>query len=381
MIPYLTMFLCAWICAVIAQTQFRHGRTILGRVWVVVAAVPPAILAGFRDESIGTDTAGYVATIFARTASSGGDILEIYHGFNGKYEPGYLALAQVVHYFPTLQAFLLIIAAVTNLTVVSALAWFAPKSFASAYLAYHLVYFCESLNASRQGVALSFALLFAVSMVKHARLVAVAALCIAVSMHYSSLVIVALVLIFYVVREDRREIGVHSGPWRRLLTVGVMVVPVVVVLWFEQLAPWALDLLGADERYGAYLGAERLTTGIPVLIAVTQIGLAILCVGLMKRYVGGRFVALSVFYGSVLFSLTGYSQYLWRVGEYLVAMFLLGITCLEGIAAEYAPQGGMTIRLVRLGVLSVLFAQWVVLVVLWGNHGVYPYASQLLGVS
>ncbi len=354
----------------------RLGRRPEASVIIGLGVLIPAILAGLRDVSIGTDTKYYVTDIFELTVSSHKDALGIYSAFDGTYDFGYVALAQIGRIIPDIHAFLFATSAATLGVAALALILFDSRHVAFPFLIFLLTYFNASLNTARQSIALSFALLAAAALVRRKPVFAILAIALAFVFHRTA----AVVLIFlplYWISESWKGSDDHRQPLplqRVLLMLVVLGSLVLLVSQFTELAGPALDKLGLDQSYGAYLETYR--NGVPLAVLLGQLSYLAFAFIWRRRYPGGRFMALGLASGTILVFLTQISVYLYRVSDYFLVLVVLASGGISGLD-EGGSKGR---RLLQWGLLTVAALLWFQRIIVWNNHETFPYTSLILGL-
>lgn len=383
MVVYVVALVASWFLMKIADRYF-----VLGRGWVVtgfagLAVVVPSLVAGLRDVSVGTDTQGYVLNIFSETMAIGAHPLEIYSSFDGEYQIGYIILAQVGRLIPDIHAFLFVVALTTFGTAAVALRLFEPRFSANGYLVYLLMNLNSSMNNSRQAIAVSFGLLVGSALVKRHRRMVACGLIGGFLFHKSGVILLAYLPIYWITEwrryqdlSGRRRITF----FRAILTAVCLLLTTVVVLDFRALGPALLSATGLSEEYGIYLDEYR--SGTPVALVAGQLLYIAASAVERKHPRGGLFLHVGVICGTVIFYLTGISVYLYRVSTYFTSIIALVVANLDG--EDEPRKDGVWMpycRQARWAILLTTWVLWYVQIVMWNNHGTYPYSSEILGLN
>lgn len=378
---YAGLFLLSWLFARASERSGRLGRPILSLVCAFAAVLAPTSIAGLRDLNVGTDTSGYVLSIYTATANSGQSALEISDYFGGSYEIGYLVAAQVARLVPSVHSFLTIIALITFGAAFIAARLLSPSNFALTYLAYLLMHFNESLNMSRQSVSIAFGLLAAAALIKRRRLLAVASAIAAVLFHESAVLIFLFFPMYWASEWRNDELRTRATPLGlvRDITLALsLAIPVIVTFRFDWIVQNLLEPLGLPDRYGSYLAAGGGTA--PTVLVLGNVILALAMILRRRAYSGGQFIAVASLAGAVMYLLTGTSEYLWRVSSYFLSVIALGAAGLRNEPAKEAKDSMPSVRLIRVAFVATIAAIWLIQIVVWNNHETVPYTSQLLGI-
>lgn len=356
------------------------------------AALVPAAVSGLRQLSVGTDTSGYVRELFLSAAQPGTSLGSFLLEYGDRFEPGYLMLCYVVGLTGSFHFFLFVMELLTVGSVLVALAiHFRGVGLAAAYLAYLLMHYNESLNMMRQSLAMSVVLLAVVALLHGRRLWFLIGVGTAALFHTSGLIALAYPLLLWV---SHRESFVTRKRLEQTRVVDVLalaslvLVPVLIVVHFKDLAAAILSDGGMDNRYSIYLTDS--TNGVALPLAVGFAALVLIALPYSRRVREGLFLVMSMAIGAVLYWLTGVSQHLWRVSVYftLVSCLMVGelISSRQSIAVESwsrefrmarsgtdRAHGGA--RWAGGGALVVMAVMWYIEIVRWRNHGTVPYLS------
>ena len=134
----------------------RH-RFLVGSL---LAVLPPILIAGLRDSTVGTDTELYVVPIFNGIATNGQTLKEFLDSYPGM-EWGYLFLTFVVSRLTDQPVFLLL--CIHSLIILplymTAMKWREYLSPVFFMFIFYMIFFQESLSIARQSIALSLSLL------------------------------------------------------------------------------------------------------------------------------------------------------------------------------------------------------------------------------
>ncbi len=165
MIPYVLCFLITGLFSGINERLlYKKKRHIfLTIMTAAIVILLPAILAGLRDYSIGTDVELYVVPTFdAVNGKSVSDLGQVYalNTFSGMIEIGFFALAYISSFFSDdPHIFLFFIAAVIG--VFTYLSLYRIRKFCSILmgeLVFLLLFYAESYNMMRQCLAMSISI-------------------------------------------------------------------------------------------------------------------------------------------------------------------------------------------------------------------------------
>lgn len=385
---YPSIYLISASLLFIATATRRNGRKYVYWIPLIASVFVPAIVAGAREASVGTDTSAYVYKLFSEALRHAE--IESFLGANsGSYEIGYLITTYYSAKLTENFQFLLFINQLIMLApVVLALIMYQKGEGAGgAYLVYLLLFFGESLNMARQSMALSILFLGIVYLlnsnnVKYLICVAIAAL-----FHISAVIGLSYWFIFRIsIYETNKSVRLINYQVSRIvLTTLLLLAPVVLILAFTQLAGYFQYFKFISNKLSLYLDSSGSR------VSPMQLG-AYLCIcliafGLRRQSESGRFLLICSIYAAILMSLVSLSQYFWR----FTSFFLYTVPLLMFREKGYADKNGINIRYrilnsnialsaSRIGLVIIALLLWYVQIVVWGNHDVYPYTSSILGI-
>lgn len=158
MIIYIFIFALSLLGVKIADMWYDDQR----RLWAgsLLAVLPPIIIAGLRDSTVGSDMELYIVPIFNGIASNGQNLAEFIDSYPD-IEFGYLLLNYVVAQVTDLSFVLLICIHILIIIplYVTAMKWRDNLSPVLFMFIFYMIFFQESLSIVRQSIALSFSML------------------------------------------------------------------------------------------------------------------------------------------------------------------------------------------------------------------------------
>lgn len=126
----------------------------------ILAVLPPILIAGLRDSTVGTDMELYIVPIFNGIASNGQNLMEFIDSYPD-IEIGYLFINYVIAQL-TDQPFFLLLSIHILIIIplyITAMKWREYLSPALFMFIFYMIFFQESLSIVRQSIALSFSML------------------------------------------------------------------------------------------------------------------------------------------------------------------------------------------------------------------------------
>lgn len=255
MIVYIITFALSLLGVKMADLWFEDQRRFIAGS--LLAVLPPILIAGLRDSTVGSDTDLYVIPIFNGIASNGQNLMEFIDSYPGM-EWGYLLLTFVIAQLTDQSVFLLLSIHVLIILplYITAMKWREYLSPVLFMFIYYMIFFQESLSIARQSIALSFSMLaFTFFLEKKYIKYVVLTLC-AFLFHQTALVALSFPVFYYIV--DRFSIRQN---YLSFLAGALMIV--LFFLNFDSIMIWMIDNGYLDLKFLKYTTADN--EFIPVL--------------------------------------------------------------------------------------------------------------------
>ena len=268
MIIYIFIFALSLLGVKIADIWYDDQR----RLWAgsLLAVLPPIIIAGFRDSTVGSDMELYIVPIFDGIASNGQNLAEFIDSYPD-IEFGYLLLNYVVAQVTDLSFLLLICIHILIIIplYVTAMKWRDYLSPVLFMFIFYMIFFQESLSIVRQSIALSFSMLALTLFLKpqidtrekmetDMRRFVYSGVCLVIAFlfHQTTVIALSFPIIFFIV--DR-----FSMRQAYAFYIGVALAIVVFFLNLDSLLIWLIDSGYIDLKFIKYTSADD--TFAPVL--------------------------------------------------------------------------------------------------------------------
>lgn len=379
MIEYLVVF--ALSIAIIAVVQGWPKESFGFVFWSCVALAFPCLLAGLRAVSIGTDVVGYAQPLFELAQSNDG--LSAYWSSlwwrdnwhyvgPADFEPGYSLLAWAsARLFGSFQSFLFIMQALTVGPIYVALARHREEfPLAGGMATYYLVFFNQTLNMMRQGIAIALVFLAVWGLYRagqgfRRQLPAVIALLAACTFHSSAVMGFAVLGVRLLIDAAQT----HEAAARRAVVVVSLAVLVLVAIGPVR---FLIAAVGVPSNYLAYLGNGEVSfRPNELLLRLPTLAFAVLPL-MLKGDERGReplFALSCVAVGTVLAQLTSLGAQNGRIGLY----FYLFCLCVPGLCARALGRGTWRAAVTGLLFGAYCLAYWVVIYAVMGSSETVPY--------
>ncbi len=216
----------------------------------LAALLPPILLAGFRDSTVGADVEFYILPVFNGLISSGQDLLEFFDS-HSEFERLYLFLnylvAQVTDQYFVL---LLIIHSLILIPLyVAAMKWRDTLSPALFFFFFYMIFFQESLSIVRQAIAMSFSLLAFSYYLERKYIIYAVLMLIGLGFHNTAVIALTYPIVLLVI--DRLPIKDYYP-----LYIGLLAIFILFVLNIENVVIWLVENDHIDLKYLKYVVSD-----------------------------------------------------------------------------------------------------------------------------
>lgn len=255
MIVYLITFVLSLLGVMIADLWYDDQRRFL--VGSTLAIIPPILIAGLRDSTVGFDVELYVLLVFNDIVSNGHNLMDFIDLYSG-LEIGYLFLNYMIAQVTDMPFVLLLCIHILIIVPLyaTAMKWrmhFPPVLF---MFIFYMIFYQETLSIVRQSIALSLSV-FAITLLWEKKY-AYYAVCtiIAILFHQTAVIVLSFPMIYYIV--DRFSIRQNS-----ILLIAVGLVVALFFLNIDNILIWMIESGYIDMKFLKYTSADDTFT--PVL--------------------------------------------------------------------------------------------------------------------
>lgn len=370
MFPYIFVYSISFILFHVSdRMKYRKSFPI------VLALLLLALLAGLRNETVGTDTSLYVVPIFNDITHYRGNFSLVfsYYSIEQGIEELYLVFNGIVSLISTntnvflfalhflMVGVILIAIRITNVNVTFAM------------YQYIMVWFATTMNAARQSVALAFCLLAFSMLIQNYKIKWVFIVTIiAYGFHHSALIFIIIFLMYKIICSNPSK---FSSIKMKLFYI---ICGVLGLLFFNQILVFLTGIGIGEEKYLERYGSSELYgSGLPIsVISLTLFNLIMFY--LAKRKCGS--ISNKGF--------TVFSEYILLIsvvlcGSALIATFAIRINLyfiyLSLIILPYYIIGSKNRSLICASVVFYCF-YWIMVVMIANLSDTNPYVSKILGI-
>ena len=359
-------------------TRSERERKRKVNIWIILAILIPSIIAGARDEAIGTDTLTYGIPLF-RTANNR-NFME--YMMAGGAEPLYMIFVYLVAIF-TNDVFweLFIIEFVCLLFTYKGLKSAGLKQYVwIGFLVYHLMYYSFSLNLMRQFMCLSI-LLYAFKFVRNSDFkkyfIIVILLCF---IQRTSIVGVFIYPIYHICYTDSIKNGVirrFATKYRVLFEIFIILSTCLVISLSSFLIK---DISSLLPNYAVHMSNMMNTNHRIIWRNVYYMVAIIIPLFLYKNiltHVDGNFefYFIMLIVSAILWQLQGVSTEVYRISFYFGYYIILAVPTIISKGKRFLDK-------------VLIFTYYLVIMLLYNYdyfvihlyNQTYPYTSKLLGI-
>lgn len=336
-----------------------------------------ALLAGCRDVTIGTDTSGYVQSIFEEAVSYKRDLKGLYTiiiiSNQGSFEELYILLNYVVAQFAdNINVYMF----VAHWLIVGVMVFAIKRiriNITWAIYIFLMAFMATTLNVARQSLAmafcyLAFALLVTGSKMRWVLLANVVAL----GFHHSAFIFLVpiigykiIIKYFHLFRTKKMKLFVVLG--------------CVLLIWFwgellSSMSDWGLLNEKYMDRYGS---SDKYGNNIPIsLIALTTFNLfAFYCVRKQFRkhnYIFSLYVEYILLVSFLLCFVALVSTFAVRINVYFINLCVIFVPYMISLGRK---------KMLRAAIVFFYLFYWIMGVVVANLSETFPYTSKVLGIS
>lgn len=214
-----------------------------GNVALILSIIPLIILAGLRDGTIGTDTLLYPYGVW-RSACRSHNFNQLMNMTEGYVETGYLLEAYIISRFSNIFNVFL---TVTHIIILGSIV-FAFKltriNFTYALFMFMMIYFNNSLNITRQSIALAFCLIsFAYMLNSPKWLPTFLTILIAYQFHHSAALFLIIPTFYIIIKRSQNFMNKKSS---KILFALILI---LVLFSFTEILEYAISKGLTEEKY------------------------------------------------------------------------------------------------------------------------------------
>lgn len=385
MIPYLFTFaLSAGLFELGSACEgLRNGRR-LSLLLCALAVIPLCVLAGARDVTVGTDTAGYGVFVYQQ-----GILSSSFEGFTQALDNSSWDIAPlfalgsfiVIKLFESQFAFFFAIELAMLIPVVIAARNASNKHLGLIMLAYMLVFFIPGLNMMRQSIAMGFVVLAVLSMIRSRYIRAVVLSVVAILLHASAVVVIVFCALWLAIfKKDETESEWVYRKWAQPIMLITAFGVVLGTIFFRELTSSLTHLEGIGRLflYATHEEGGEYGTSTLLFMLLMTTGVFMARTGVKKNSSAqAMFFCIVIALSIPFFVLSGIDNTIARMMSYCT---LFVIPYIGTLIKDYKSLTLMSLAGVAMLAASC-FVRFFVCFVWQGFNAAVPYTSTILGIG
>lgn len=333
-------------------------------VYMVLGLAPAILIAGLRDDTIGTDTSMYPTDVFEFCRDTKSIFLAVVSYID--VEPGYVVLAYLSSTISSSFNFFLTL---THTLILGTLL-IAYKRFgvniAFAFLCFYLIFFASSLNMARQFLAMPICLwgLAEFTEKKYKRTFII--LLLAFLFHKTSFLYVIIIALYFLCRKYTNKMAEKKS------FIYISFVVIIGIVFFSQILELLMNIGIADDRYMERYGSDEMYgSHIPISSFAINAFNLVMYYKLSTNITNSPFIIFSKYVmliGLLLCFMGLISVFAVRLNLYFL---MTAIVCITYLLQK------LNFRKSRFFIIFYLF-YWVMVVIVANLSDTYPYQSKIL---
>lgn len=369
---YFGTFFASYLFCLYGERLNKNGRKKTAKNMIFVAALIPAILAGVRDYTIGTDIAtyGHWTFIAAKNSSNPINFAIVNKSLDFFYSIMVYCIAHIfesehwLYFFTGLLTYLF-----------SILGLYRYREYISvsvAWICYLFLFFGDTLNLMRQSIAISIFML-AFSYFQRGDKVKFGILLVTAMLFHSTAIIGVLFVVIYILLEKRNSMMTKTG---------IIATMLVLMFGYAKIINIVVNLGFFNEKYMKY--TYQATSGFslnPILIRLPYLILIGLfyfsCIketgsGIKKNFVD--YIIVIIIIEMIAAEMRMFNASLYRISLYFGMFRCVGI----GRVMKVVKPNNRQILIWIIGTLLII--TWIYQNVVQGNNQIYSFTSEILGI-
>ena len=372
------------VCSVINEANLNRKNNVFVHIFSALLIITvPAILAGLRDYSVGTDINVYAVPVFkyAISANSISTLMQMCKSsYLGSIEYGFLTLAYCVSRFTINAGWFLFFISLFIQTLVY-LALYRTRNISSITLGeivFLFLFYNESLNLMRQYMAMSV-LLYALTfiLIDKNYFKYIIGLIVAYLFHRSSIIGVIFIPLF--LYFDNKNESINSEKltryqkikfWIRLIFICIGVV--FVSSSFDVISNMLISGGLLSNKYLNYLNGNYSGLSLKVFVYYALLVIPIFLNRNRNRY---GYAYLSIFLCDlILYPLRGVMPWLYRVCVYFMYVRIFSVSSYKSNLLKIISCKKINRQQILI-IISIIFCiiYWCFFVLYWNNNETLPY--------
>jgi len=370
MTVYFVTFISSFFVCALGERMYACNRKNISAGFMFLAVLIPAILAGIRDYTVGTDVATYGHWLFSSALNA--NSLKWFMISNKSIDILYSAFVYFVAWFFKSEHWLYFFSGlITYLFVMLTLCHYRKYMNVSfAWLSYLFLFYGDSLNAMRQCMAVAIAFWGFHFFQEHKWKAGIIITVIACLFHNTAIVTFGIAIVYYLIEKKDT----------RIFKFWILFVTTLIFISYSKLINLGVGIGILNDKFLRYELANQVVFSFnPILIRLPYIFI----IWLFYHNFSGKnrsdeqlssFMILMILMEMLSAELRIVHPTLYRVSLYFGVYRCLGLGRVVG-SLKISNR-----RIVSAVLLLLFVVTWIYQNVVQGNNEIYPFTSQLIGI-
>lgn len=368
---YFGTFILSYLFCRYGEHLNIHGKKKKALVMIGIAVLIPAILAGIRDYTIGTDIATYGHWLFIAAKRTTNPIL--FARTNASIDFLYSVLVYCTAHLFDSEHWLYFFTGVLiyGFTMAGIYRYRKDISISMAWICFLFLFYGDTLNAMRQCIAMSI-LLFSFSYFQTGDKLKFCLLSVAAFFFHSTAVIIVVFVGVYALLEKRNSLKMR---------IGILTGVTVILLEYAKIIKFVVNIGLLNEKflkYGAQIGSGFSLN--PIIIRLPYLAFIFL---FYSSYVGRKekikktfadYMIIMLLFEMLTAEMRTINSILYRLSLYF------GMYRYIGMGRLVKTLKANNRAFVTWGIWILLIVTWIYQNVVQGNNQIYPFTSELIGI-
>lgn len=386
MLPYLVCFALTLAFAWVNEQLLKEEKVNKSLVCITGALVVllPSVLAGCRDDVVGTDIYFYVAKIFDTAQKHGAEIITNPKLFGvGRIEQGFLALGYMAAVlFNKVQGFLFIIAFIINSLVYASL--YKMREHCSIFLGEWVFLFTcynESLNLMRQYIGMGLIMFALACVLKKQYFRAIPIVLCGVLFHQSSIVGLFIVLLAFCMEFDFCNIILKQKSNNHSLKLLVFACCLAVSsVYFSEFVIWLINKKILAARYLSYISGNQHANLSPTTFFYYSCSYLFFLLQIFGKKFANTYIAIALC-DIAFYHLRSKVIWAYRISTYFFFLHILSLASMKlDLLKIICDRKISKDELCTIGMMITCVLYWWYFIIHLGHNETVPYISSIIGI-
>lgn len=367
---YFTTFISSYFFCMLGEHMYAYNKKRESTCFKLLAVLIPAIIAGIRDYTVGTDVATYGHWLFLGAVNT--NSLKFFILSNKSIDILYSVFVYFISCLFKSEHWLYFFSGLlTYLFVMLGLCRYRKYiNVPFAWLSYLFLFYGDSLNTMRQCIAVSLTFFGCQFFMKRKWKSGIAIILVACLFHNTAIIAFGIVVIYYIIEKIDSLI----------CKIWILLITSVILISYSKLISLGVGIGLLNDKFLKYGITEQAVFSLnPIFIRIPYILLIwMFYQSFSKKNSKGKtfsgFIVLMMLMEMISAEMRVIHPTLYRISLYF------GMYRCLGIGRVVRNLKGNNKKIVETILLVLLIITWIYQNVAQGNNEIYPFTSELIGV-